>query len=416
MTSNELPANLTIADPELWQDGPPHEVFAKVRSQCPVHWSPGIVGKPDDNGFWSLTRAEDIEAVSRDWKTFSSHLDGATDLTESDIPEDIRDASHVDLINLDPPNHNRLKALFVGGFTSTAVAEHEGWIREAVIRVLDRLDGRDRCDLVADVSIPAVSRVIHHLMGIPESEDAKWARDMERYNGRDDADLNPGGIDEYLEEFIPRLAEDVQSLIADRRANPGDDLLSILIGAEIDGDTLNDEELIYGILLLFAGGNDTTKATYAAAMKALMENPGQRKLVVDNLSLVPDVVEEALRMYPAFTMMRRTATRDVELGGQLIKENDKVVMWYPASNRDPERYEDPDRFDVTRKPEHHAFGGGGRHFCLGNALARLELRILLEETLKRYPEMEIAGDAPFASSYFINQLKSLPVRLGPRAS
>jgi cholest-4-en-3-one 26-monooxygenase len=151
-------------------------------------------------------------------------------------------------------------------------------------------------------------------------------------------------------------------------------------------------------------------------MRALLEHPEEMRKVLDDPTLVPSMVEESLRMFPAFAHFRRTATRDVELNGTQIHEGDKVVMWYVSSNRDESRYEDPDRFDVERNPEHQAFGAGGRHFCLGTALARLELKILFEETLKRYPEMELAGEPTYVVSPFINQLGTLPVKLGPRAS
>ena len=162
--------------------------------------------------------------------------------------------------------------------------------------------------------------------------------------------------------------------------------------------------------LLVAAGNDSTKSTYSSGMLALMERPDQRRLLLDDPSLIPSAVEESLRMFPAFAHFRRTATRDCELGGKTIREGDKVVMWYASSNRDESRYDDPDRFDVRRNPEHQAFGAGGRHFCLGAALARLELRILFEETLKRFPEMRLAGKPAPALSAFLNQLKTLPVR------
>jgi cholest-4-en-3-one 26-monooxygenase len=150
-------------------------------------------------------------------------------------------------------------------------------------------------------------------------------------------------------------------------------------------------------------------------MRALMEHPEERELLLADPSLVPSAVEESLRMFPAFAHFRRTATRDAELAGQQIREGDKVVMWYVSSNRDESRYEDPDRFDVRRNPEHQAFGAGGRHFCLGTALARLELRVMFEETLARYPSMEMAGRPTVVESGFINQLKTLPVRLGAPA-
>ena len=185
----------------------------------------------------------------------------------------------------------------------------------------------------------------------------------------------------------------------------------MLVHAEVDGERLEEHEIVMGFFLLVAAGNDSTKATYCSGMRALMEHPDQKQLLLDDPALIPGTVEEALRMFPAFAHFRRTATRDAELGGQQIREGDKVVMWYVSSNRDETRYEDPDRFDVTRNPEHQAFGAGGRHFCLGAALARLELRILFEETLARYPGIELAGDPLYAESPFVNQLKTLPVRL-----
>jgi cholest-4-en-3-one 26-monooxygenase len=166
-----------------------------------------------------------------------------------------------------------------------------------------------------------------------------------------------------------------------------------------------------GFFLLVAAGNDSTKATYTSGMRALMDDPEQRQILLDDPTMIPSAVEESLRMFPAFAHFRRTATRDTELGGQKIREGDKVVMWYVSSNRDDTRFEDADRFDVTRNPEHQAFGAGGRHFCLGTALARLELKILFEETVARFPAMELAGAPTYVQSPFLNQLKVLPVRL-----
>ena len=177
-------------------------------------------------------------------------------------------------------------------------------------------------------------------------------------------------------------------MIAERRENPTDDLTSVLVHAEVEGEKLEEHEIVMGFFLLVAAGNDSTKATYTSGMRALLEDREQLQMVLDDPSLIPGVVEEALRMFPAFAHFRRTATKDTVLNGQEIKEGEKVVMWYTSSNRDETRYEDPDRFDVLRNPEHQAFGAGGRHFCLGTALARLELKILFEETLARYPEIE----------------------------
>jgi cholest-4-en-3-one 26-monooxygenase len=210
---------------------------------------------------------------------------------------------------------------------------------------------------------------------------------------------------------IPEIFARCQRMIAQRREHPTDDLTSVLVHAEIDGQKLEEHEIVMGFFLLVAAGNDSTKATYCSGMRALIEHPDQRQLLLDDPSLIPAAVEESLRMYPAFAHFRRTATHDTELAGQEIRAGEKVVMWYVSSNRDESRYEDPDRFDLLRNPEHQAFGAGGRHFCLGAALARLELRVMLEETLARYPAMELAGRPMMAESAFINQLKTLPVRL-----
>jgi cholest-4-en-3-one 26-monooxygenase len=255
--------------------------------------------------------------------------------------------------------------------------------------------------------------VIGSFMGIPPEDDAIWANLMNSALGAGDPDLNPEGVQGVLERDIPEIFERCRRMVAARRENPTDDLTSVLVHAEIDGQKLEEHEIVMGFFLLVAAGNDSTKATYCSGMRALMEHPDQRRILLDEPELIPSAVEESLRMFPAFAHFRRTATRDGELGDRQIKEGDKVVMWYVSSNRDESRYEDADRFDVRRNPEHQAFGAGGRHFCLGTALARLELRILFEETLARYPAMELAGEAKVVESPFINQLKTLPVRLSP---
>ena len=396
-----------LSERELWVEGPPHALFRRLRRECPVHWTAGFSEIPSETGYWSVTRADDVHAVSRDWQTYSSELGGITTATEG-FPLELLRAM---FIGMDPPRHDRLKMLFQAGFTPRRIAAHEPRIRQIVATVLDRLNGRDRADLVTDVAQPIVSRVIGSFMGIPPEDDAAWATLMNATLGADDPDLNPGGIESVAEVEIPKIFERCRKMIAQRREHPTDDLTSVLVHAEIDGQKLREEEIVMGFFLLVAAGNDSTKATYCSGMRALMEHPDQMQRVVADPSLVPSLVEESLRMFPAFSHFRRTATRDTEIGGQKIARGDKVVMWYVSSNRDESRYQDPDRFDVLRNPEHQAFGAGGRHFCLGAALARLELRLMFEETLARYPRIELAGEPVYVESDFINQLKTLPVRL-----
>ncbi len=401
--------DVQLAQRELWQDGPPYEVFKEMRGQCPIHRTDRIEQFPQEAGFWSVTTAEDVHTVSRDWQTYSSELGGVTAFAEI-FPLELARGM---FIGMDPPKHDRIKALFQRGFTPKRIADHEDRIRAIVKTVLDRLEGRETCDLVVDVAQPAVSRVIGSFMGLSEDEDAVWARIVNSTLAPDDKDLSPGGIEGVLEKEIPEMFERCRKMIEDRQASPTDDLTSVLVHAELDGEKLEEHEIVMGFFLLMAAGNDSTKATYCSGMRALLENPEQKQKLLDDPSLIPSAVEEALRMFPAFAHFRRTATCDTELHGQRIREGEKVVMWYVSSNRDETRYEDPDRFDVTRNPEHQAFGAGGRHFCLGTALARLELKIMIEETLKRYPSISLDGTPVAAEALFLNQLKTLPVRLEP---
>jgi cholest-4-en-3-one 26-monooxygenase len=400
--------NVLVGEREHWQEGPPHELFGELRHKCPVHWTAQITEYPNEAGYWSVTTAEDVHTVSRDFRTYSSELGGVTAVSEV-LPIELTRAM---FIGMDPPKHDRVKALFQAGFTPKRIAAHEDAIRAIVVRVLDRLEGREECDLVSDVAQPVVARVIGSFMGIPREDDAIWARLMNSALGAGDVDLNPGGIDDVLQKDIPEIFERCRVLIAERQERPTDDLTSVLVHAEVDGQKLEEHEIVMGFFLLMAAGNDSTKATYCSGMRALMENPEQMQMLIDDPSLIPGAVEESLRMFPAFAHFRRTATCDTELHGQKIKEGEKVVMWYVSSNRDETRFPEPDRFDLTRTEEHQAFGAGGRHFCLGTALARLELKIMLEETLKRHPDIHITGSPVYVESPFINQLKTLPVHLG----
>jgi len=398
--------DLRVADNALWEHGPPHDVFKELRDRCPVHWSAGISQTPEDAGFWSVTKAEDVHAVSRDWQTYSSAENFL--ITDHGVPLDLLKGM---FIGMDPPMHDRIKSLFQRAFTPKAIAEHEPAIREITEGVLSGLEGREDCDLVLEVAQPVVARVIGSFMGLDPEDDKRWADSINTLLGFGDPIINPLGIEQIVTELIPPMYEKCMKLVADRRASPTEDMVSTLVFAEIDGDMLTDYEIFAGFVLLMAAGNDSTKATYTSTMRALMENPDQREKLLADMSLVPSAVEEALRMFPAFAHFRRTATKDTELGGCPIRKGEKVAMWYPSSNRDEDRYESPDTFDVTRNPEHQAFGAGGRHFCLGTALARLELKILVEETVKRFPRMTIADEPTWVVSQFSSQLKHLPVHL-----
>ena len=401
---------IDLGDLELWEDGPPHELFTRLRNEAPAHWSP-LADYPDEGGFWSLTRAADLRTVSLDWETFSSYVGGIMVLDDFGIP---LEGQQQQMISMDPPRHDRIKALFQKGFTPKRIAEHTEAIRGIVNDKLDLVCERGECDLVNDLAGPVVSRVIGMLIGSDPADDRRHLEETNMVLGFGDDDLRP--TEEAVVEMMARNWDETMEIVAERRANPGmDDLIDVLVHAEVDGEGLSDTEIFMGLGLLGAAGNDSTRSVFTSGMLGLFENPDQLRLLLADPELIPGAVEELLRMYPAFAHFRRTATRDVEMHGQTIREGDKVLLWYVASNRDESVYTDPQRLDVTRNPDHQAFGAGGRHFCLGAALARLEIRMLVSETLRRLPDIELAGEPAKARSLFLNQLKTLPVSFTPQA-
>jgi cholest-4-en-3-one 26-monooxygenase len=401
--------SIDLGDVELWTDGPPHEIFERLRREDPIHWSP-MAGWEGESGFWSITRAEDVHEISRDWETFSSERGGML-IADHSVPIEFQNAM---FIGMDPPRHDRIKALFQRGFTPKRIAEHENEIRAIARRVLDGLEGRDEFDLVTDLAQPVVGRVIGSFLGTPEEDDAMWADFANRGLALGDDELQPDGegtVLELIEKGIMRVIE----MAAERRENPTDDLTSLLVEADIDGERLEDYEIASGFALLVAAGNDSTKATFSSGMLALLRDREQMQMLIDDPSRIPAAVEEFLRMFPAFAHFRRTATRDIEMRGKTIREGDKVVLWFVSSNRDESVHQCPHAMDIGRGDDHQAFGAGGRHFCLGTALARLELKVLFEETLARFPNMELAGEAGAVRSLFANQPRHVPVMAQSRA-
>ncbi len=388
----------------LWVDGPPHDLFERIRNEDPVHWSP-MATWDNEPGFWSITLAEDIHAISRDWETFSSEKGGIVAADHS-IPLEFQNAM---FIGMDPPRHDRIKHLFQRGFTPKRIAEHEATIQEITERYMDLLAGRTEFDLVEDIAQPVVGRVIGSFLGAPEEDDPMWADFANRGLALGDDELQPEGQGTVL-ELIQRGVTRVIEMAAERRENPTDDLTSLLVHSEVDGEHLEDYEIASGFALLVSAGNDSTKATYSSGMLALLRNPDQMQKLIDDPSKIEPAIEEFLRMFPAFAHFRRTATKDIEFRGKLIKEGDKVLLWYPSSNRDETVHKCPNQLDVERAGEHQAFGAGGRHFCLGTALARLELKILFTETLKRWPDMELV-ESEAVRSIFANQQRFVKVRV-----
>lgn len=407
-------AGLDLSDLDLWREGPPDEVFARLRREAPVHFSE-LRDFEGERGFWSIVRYDDIAAVGRDHETFSSarSILLVDRLAEEGEPDPIDVAQHM-MITQDPPRHDRMKALVQRAFTPKRAIEHTERIREIINLVYDRAlaehpDGK--LDLVQDVGVHVPAMVIGDMLGAPREDAEKMVDWTNRTTAFEDPRLVPdlGDVFAALQELIPY----VNGLIEERRANPTDDLTTAFIQAEIDGDHLAPEEILMFFFLLMVAGNDSTRAVFTSGMRQLLLQPDQLELVRAGAVPLDQVVEEFIRFTPAFAYMRRTATKDVELHGQQIKAGDKLAMWYVSGNRDETVFDDPYRFNVLREANpHQSFGGGGRHFCLGAGLARLELKLWIEETLKRFPDLALNGESDRVASTFLNQYRSIPVALG----
>jgi cytochrome P450 len=409
-------ADIDVSDLDLWKDGPPHETFTRLRAEEPLHWSE-FGDFPNEAGFWSVVRYDDIRTVGRDTDTFSS--DHSILLVDKLAPEgepDPMDLSANMLIAQDPPRHDRLKALVQRAFTPKRAIDHTERMREIINLVYDRaLDAHPdgRVDLVQDVGIYVPSMVIGDMLGVPREDAERLVDWTNRTTAFEDPRLVPdlGEIWRALEEFIPY----VNSMIDERESNPTDDLTTAFIEAEVDGERLSHEEVLMFFFLLMVAGNDSTRAVFTSGIKSLLDDPEQMELVRSGDLPLEQVVEEFVRFHPAFAYMRRTATEDTELAGKRVGAGDKLALWYVSGNRDESVFEEGQRFDVRREPNpHQGFGGGGKHFCLGAGLARLELKLWIEETLRRFDEIDLDGDAERLSSTFLNQYRSIPVALSAR--
>jgi cytochrome P450 len=405
-TTEQDLGNIDLADQTLWDAGPPYDLFARMQREAPVHFSPQRV-VPDEGGFWSITRHEDVRAVSRDFKTFSSERRGILHVDDVGVPLDV---ARLQMISMDPPRHDRLKVLVSKAFTPERVAEHEGHVNQIITDVLDRVADQERFDLVADVARPIPARVIGDLLGTPVEDDPKLVHWTNVFTAFEDPKVreqwdDPGAV-------FTEIIGYVNDQIAQRRESPGEDLLSALMDAEVDGEKLDELELATFFVLLMAAGNDSTRATYSSTILALLEDQEQLALLREHPEMIEAAVEEGLRCFPAFSFMGRAATEDVELRGQTIKENDRVLLWYLASNRDESVFPDPQKFDINREglDQHQAFGGRGRHFCLGANLARLELKLWIQQTIERFPDLALDGEPTRLRALFLNQYTSIPVR------
>jgi cytochrome P450 len=414
-TVQEDLASIDIASQEIYERGVPHEAFRLLRAHDPVHWHPWPWS---GGGFWAVTKYDDVVAVSKDWETFSS-AKGHIYLWELD--EEALEARR-SLIETDPPAHNRLRRLVSSAFTPRKVGDYELYTRQLASGLLENMVTRETVDLVEAIAAPLPINVIVSILGVPD-EDAPMMIELTDHlvAGTTDQPLDPSAYGNTTPlHLLPfnspaswALFEYGRKLGELRRKDPKDDLVTRLVFAEVDGDSLSDAEYTNFFQLLVFAGNETTRSAISQGMLALMQHPEQLERIHADPSLIPTAVEEILRWASPVLYFRRTATRDTELRGAPIREGDKVVMWYVSANFDEDVYEEPYRFDVGRDGprEPTSFGGGGPHYCLGAWLARLELRVLLEEIVRRGLRFELAGEPVRIRTNFVNGLHHLPARV-----
>jgi cytochrome P450 len=392
---------VNLSEASAFVDGPPYELFARMRAETPVHWTP-----PSENegGFWSLTLYEDIVPVNKGWEDFSSARRGSFMTEGGIVPKEM--ASLV-FNMMDPPEHDRHRGILQKVFTARAIAERAADVRATINGLIDQVIEHGECDLVKDLAVDLPLTVTANMLGAPLEDREQLFAWTNKFA---DTTLGP---EEKLQAMAELGGGYLPELIAQRRKHPEDDLLSRLLVAELDGERLTDIEVIAHFTQLMLGGNETTRNAFAGGIWALIEHPAEMEKLRADPALMPNAVEEILRWHTPIMHQARTATHDLEIRGVPIAENDKVIMWYSSANRDPAQNQDPDRFDVSRERPKHLSFGAGRHFCLGNQLARLELQIGLQETLRRLQDLELAGPVERKPNNSFHWMVSLPVRFAP---
>ncbi len=380
----------------------PQELYAWMRANAPVYFD-------EPNGVWGIARYDHLKAVARDPGTFSNA--GGIRPGVDAMPM---------MIDMDDPAHLRRRKLVNKGFTPKRVRELEPKIHQVCDEIIDEVVERGECDLVADVAAKLPMIMIGDALGVAPED--RW--DLLRWSDDMVSGLSNAATEEQLlaaADAFANYSAYAAEVIADRRKRgPGDDLMSILVHAEVDGDRLDDEELMQESLLILVGGDETTRHVISGGTEQLIRHPDQRAALTTAFeegddALVDSAVEEMLRWVTPIKNMARMATRDVTFEGQQISEGQKLLLLYPSANRDEAVFDDPQRFDITRTPNEHVAFGFGTHFCLGASLARLEVKVMLEKILLRMRDLEITGPAPLRPANFVSGFEAMPVSFQPAA-
>jgi cytochrome P450 family 142 subfamily A polypeptide 1 len=386
------PPRIDLLDADFYVDGA-REAYAWMRSQSPVHLDEG-------SGYWGIATYDAVRAAEVDTVVFSSA--GGTQPESGAVPW---------MIDMDAPAHRKRRRLVSGAFTPARVRATGSSIRATCDALIDAFVARGECDLRHDLAAPLPLIVICNMLGVPSQDRDSMLRWSDAMLGT----LNGGA--EAMEAAAASFGEYVeyaQSMIELRRVEPTDDLVSLLVHGEVEGERLRDDEIMFEALLLLIGGDETTRNVTCGGVEALLAHPGQLQLLTDDRSMLGSAVEEALRWVSPIKTMKRTVTRDVEFAGRELSAGDQALLLYESANFDEAQFSDPERFDVTRSPNDHIAFGFGAHFCLGAHLGRLELVTVFDRILTRLPGLELASDGPPPRS--MTGISEMPVRFRPAAS
>ncbi len=402
-------AEVDLTDPERFVEAVPHEMFELLRREAPVYRHP----LPGGGHYWAVTSHADVVTVNRDSQTFSSWEGTAI----FGVPEDNIEQQRLMMINMDPPEHTKLRKIVNKGFTPRMIRGLMDHLAEEARGIVAAAVEKGECDFVTDVACELPLIAIAEFLGVPV-EDRKTIFDLtNRMIGNSDPEFSTNMTD--AGEAALEMYAYAEALAAERRTNPQDDIVTALLNAEVDGEHLSDLEFNLFFMLLAVAGNETTRNAISHGAHALMEHPDQLALLRADEGLLDEALEELLRWASPVMNFQRMTTRPVELGGQHIDAGDIVTMWHISANRDETVFEDPYRFDIRRSPNLHtlqvAFGGGGPHFCLGANLARAEMKVIFSELLRQTSDWELLGPPSRLRSNFINGIKHMPVRFTPAA-
>lgn len=401
------PPVIDLISPDAFASGHPWDQYAWLRANAPVYRH----AEPDGgDGFWAITKLEDIKNISRQTRVFSSYEKG---VMPGDPGEEALAAPRLMMLFMDPPQHDRFKLLVSRGFTPKNAATLTDRIDELSRSIVDDVIERGECDLVHDVAGRLPSGLIAELMGMPHADGERLYELTEIMHTTDLSIATP----EMKMAATMEMLTYAQSVAEEKRRNPGNDIASALVQAEVDGDRLTDAEFQWFFLLLVNAGGDTTRNLVAAGMQLLFEHPDQRaRLTADLPGLLPTAVEEMLRYTSPVAHFQRTVMEDTTVRGVDLKQGERVVLFYGSGNRDEDVFTDPDTFDVGRSPNPHvAFGGGGPHLCLGLHVARIEIASMMRELMTRLPDLRPAAPLERLASSFIAGIRTMPVTFTPGA-